>query len=53
MGSRSCALPLAPAWFAGSCWVDDPRSVPADLDGLALADEAAWREERCDVMLYR
>ena len=34
-------------------WVDDPRAVPGDLDGLALADEAAWRDERGDVMLYR
>jgi uncharacterized protein YbbC (DUF1343 family) len=34
-------------------WVDDARAVPADLDRLALADEATWREERATVMLYR
>ncbi len=26
-------------------WVDDPAATPADLDALALPDEAAWREE--------
>jgi uncharacterized protein YbbC (DUF1343 family) len=34
-------------------WVDDAQAAPADLDALALADEAAWREERRAVMLYR
>ncbi len=34
-------------------WVDDPMASPADLDALATADEAAWREEREDVLLYR
>jgi uncharacterized protein YbbC (DUF1343 family) len=34
-------------------WVDDPAATPADLDGLASADEEAWREEREDVLLYR
>ncbi len=34
-------------------WVDDPASVPADLDALAAADEQAWREEREAVLLYR
>ena len=34
-------------------WVDDPHAVPADLESEALADEAAWREERGSVMLYR
>ena len=34
-------------------WVDDAGAVPGDLESLALADEAAWREERGGVMLYR
>jgi uncharacterized protein YbbC (DUF1343 family) len=34
-------------------WVDDPAAGPADLDVLAAADEAAWREEREAVLLYR
>jgi uncharacterized protein YbbC (DUF1343 family) len=34
-------------------WVDDPAARPADLDALAAADEAAWREEREAVLLYR
>jgi len=33
-------------------WVDDPAAVPADLDALAAADEAAWREERHPYLLY-
>lgn len=33
-------------------WVDDPNSVPADLDSIALADEAAWVEERREFLLY-
>jgi uncharacterized protein YbbC (DUF1343 family) len=34
-------------------WVDDPGAVPADLDGLAAADEDAWRSEREPFLLYR
>jgi uncharacterized protein YbbC (DUF1343 family) len=34
-------------------WVDDPAATPADLDALAAADEAAWRDEREAVMIYR
>ena len=34
-------------------WVDDAGAGADDLDRLALADEAAWREERSPVMLYR
>ena len=34
-------------------WVDDQGAVPADLDVLADRDEAAWREEREAVLLYR
>jgi uncharacterized protein YbbC (DUF1343 family) len=34
-------------------WVDDPEAAPGDLDTLAAADEAAWREEREAVLLYR
>jgi uncharacterized protein YbbC (DUF1343 family) len=33
-------------------WVDDPAATPADLDALAAADEAAWRDERAGVLLY-
>ncbi|MBV8496831.1 MAG: DUF1343 domain-containing protein [Gammaproteobacteria bacterium] len=33
-------------------WVDDPTATPADLEALAAADEAAWREERQTVLLY-
>ena len=34
-------------------WVDDAAASPADLDALALADEAAWLSEREPVLLYR
>jgi uncharacterized protein YbbC (DUF1343 family) len=34
-------------------WVDDPAATAADLDALASADEAAWRDEREAVLLYR
>jgi uncharacterized protein YbbC (DUF1343 family) len=34
-------------------WVDDPAAAPGDLDALAALDEAAWREERAAVLLYR
>ena len=33
-------------------WVDDPASEPSDLDALASDDEAAWREEVADLLLY-
>ncbi len=33
-------------------WVDDPRALPGDLDRLASADEAAWRSEVADLLLY-
>ena len=33
-------------------WVDDPAALPGDLDALALADEAAWRQERSAFLLY-
>jgi uncharacterized protein YbbC (DUF1343 family) len=33
-------------------WVDDPAATPADLEALAAADEAAWREERETLQLY-
>jgi uncharacterized protein YbbC (DUF1343 family) len=33
-------------------WVDDPEAAPADLDALATADEAAWREQREAALLY-
>ncbi len=34
-------------------WVDDPAATPADLEALAAADEAVWREQRDAVLLYR
>jgi uncharacterized protein YbbC (DUF1343 family) len=34
-------------------WVDDPAATPADLEALAAPDEASWREEREDALLYR
>jgi hypothetical protein len=34
-------------------WVDDANAAPADLDALAEPDEASWREEREQVLLYR
>lgn len=33
-------------------WVDDPAAMPADLEALAVADEADWRAERQAVLLY-
>ena len=33
-------------------WVDDASAGPTDLDLLARADEAAWREARRDLLLY-
>jgi uncharacterized protein YbbC (DUF1343 family) len=33
-------------------WVDDPSAAPSDLDALAAADEAAWRDERESVLMY-
>jgi uncharacterized protein YbbC (DUF1343 family) len=35
------------------CWVDDAAASAFDLDALARPDEAAWREHREDVLLYR
>jgi uncharacterized protein YbbC (DUF1343 family) len=34
-------------------WVDDPAATPADLDRIVSRDEAAWEEQRADVLLYR
>jgi uncharacterized protein YbbC (DUF1343 family) len=34
-------------------WVDDSAATPADLEALLARDEAAWREEREAVLLYR
>jgi uncharacterized protein YbbC (DUF1343 family) len=34
-------------------WVDDSGATPADLDALAVPDEASWSEEREAVLLYR
>lgn len=33
-------------------WVDDAAAEPQDLDALASADEARWREEIADLLLY-
>ena len=33
-------------------WVDDECAEPLDLDTLAGADEARWREEVADLLLY-
>jgi hypothetical protein len=33
-------------------WVDDDASEPGDLDVLAAPDEARWREEVADLLLY-
>ena len=33
-------------------WVDDPAAEPHDLDALAAPDEARWREEVADLLLY-
>ncbi|WP_088309359.1 exo-beta-N-acetylmuramidase NamZ family protein [Novosphingobium sp. B 225] len=33
-------------------WVDNPGSTPADLEALTAPDEAAWREEIADLLLY-
>jgi len=34
-------------------WVDDPSGTPADFDKLTARDEAAWQEQREDILLYR
>jgi len=33
-------------------WVDDSSAAPADLEALAGADEARWREEIAPLLLY-
>jgi hypothetical protein len=33
-------------------WVDDPLAGPEDLDTLASAGEARWREEIVPLLLY-
>lgn len=33
-------------------WVDDAEATPGDLDALALPDEAGWREEIADLLIY-
>lgn len=33
-------------------WADDPASAPGDLDALAGADEARWREAVAPLLLY-
>jgi uncharacterized protein YbbC (DUF1343 family) len=33
-------------------WVDDPEATAADLEAFVAPDEAAWAEERRDLLLY-
>jgi len=33
-------------------WVDDVAAEPGDLDALTLPDEAAWRDERAEYLIY-
>jgi uncharacterized protein YbbC (DUF1343 family) len=33
-------------------WVDDPAAEPGDLDSLAAVDEARWRDEIAELLLY-
>ena len=33
-------------------WVDDPAAQAGDLDAIASRDEAAWRAEVADLLLY-
>ncbi len=33
-------------------WVDDPSATPADLEAITAPDEAKWREEVADLLLY-
>lgn len=33
-------------------WVDNPDALPGDLDAAAGADEAAWKAEISDLLLY-
>ncbi len=33
-------------------WVDNPDALPGDLDAAAGADEAAWKAEIADLLLY-
>ncbi|MBX9644546.1 MAG: DUF1343 domain-containing protein [Novosphingobium sp.] len=33
-------------------WVDDPAATPGDLDAVASADEAAWRDATRPFLLY-
>lgn len=34
-------------------WVDDANATPGDLDAITRPDEAAWRDERAVMLLYR
>jgi uncharacterized protein YbbC (DUF1343 family) len=33
-------------------WVDDPAALPADLEARTAPDEAVWREEVANLLLY-
>ena len=33
-------------------WVDDAGAVAGDLDALARPDEAAWRDEIAELLIY-
>ena len=34
-------------------WIDDSEAAPADLNAMAMTDEAAWLNERNSCLLYR
>jgi uncharacterized protein YbbC (DUF1343 family) len=34
-------------------WVEDPNSIPADLDALVTSDELGWIESQTPLLLYR
>ena len=48
-GWRSTSSTVAPRLRE---WVDDPAAEPGDLDARAEPDEASWREEVADLLLY-
>ena len=33
-------------------WVDNAAAQPGDLDAPAMSDEAQWRDEVADLLLY-
>jgi uncharacterized protein YbbC (DUF1343 family) len=51
--SQRLAIDLINGGTALREWVDDPAARVADLDALAGRDEAAWRAEIAELLLYR